>query len=41
MDGADWGGRGDVQDTSLAAAIAAYERFIAELKAESPTREKA
>jgi len=41
MDGADWIGRGDVQDTSLAAVIAAYERFIAELKAESPTREKA
>ena len=41
VDGADWIGRGDVQDTSLAAVIAAYERFIAELKAESPTREKA
>ena len=41
MDGADWGGRGDVQDTTMAATIAAYERFIAQLKAESPTREKA
>ena len=29
MDGADWGGRGDVQDTVLAATIAAYEHFIA------------
>ena len=33
MDGADWGGRGDVQDTVMAATIAAYERFIAQLKA--------
>jgi len=41
MDGADWGGRGDVQDTAMAATIAAYERFIAQLKAESPAREKA
>jgi len=41
MDGADWGGRGDVQDASLAATIAAYERFIAQLKAEAPERENA
>ncbi|GHV95341.1 hypothetical protein AGMMS50293_16610 [Spirochaetia bacterium] len=34
MDGADWGGRGDVQDTIMAATIAAYERFIAQWKAE-------
>ena len=33
MDGADWGGRGDVQDTVMAATIAAYERFIAQWKA--------
>jgi hypothetical protein len=30
MDGADWGGRGEVQDITLKATIAAYERFIAE-----------
>jgi hypothetical protein len=35
MEGADQGGRGDVQDTIMAATIAAYERFIAEWKAES------
>lgn len=34
MDGADQGGRGNVQDTVLAATIAAYECFIAEWKAE-------
>jgi hypothetical protein len=34
MDGADWGGRGPVQDTIMAATIAAYERFIAQWKAE-------
>jgi hypothetical protein len=28
MDGADQGGRGDVQDTVMAATIAAYEHFI-------------
>ena len=32
MDGADWGGRGDVQDTVMSATIAAYERFIAQWK---------
>jgi len=30
MDGQDWAGRGDVQDTIIAATIAAYELFIAE-----------
>ena len=35
MDGADWGGRGDVQDTVMAATIAAYEHFIAQWRAES------
>ena len=34
MDGADWYGRGDVQDITMAATIAAYEHFIAEWKAE-------
>ena len=35
MDGADWYGRGDVQDITMAATIAAYEHFIAEWKAET------
>jgi hypothetical protein len=35
MDGADWGGRGSFQDTVLSARIAAYERFIAQWKAET------
>jgi hypothetical protein len=35
MDGADWGGRGSLQDIILSARIAAYERFIAQWKAES------
>jgi len=34
MDGADWYGRGDVQDIIMAATIAAYEHFIAEWKAD-------
>jgi hypothetical protein len=34
MDGADWYGRGDVQDIAMAATIAAYEYFIAKWKAE-------
>jgi hypothetical protein len=34
MDGADQGGRGPLQDTIMAATIAAYERFIAGWKAE-------
>ena len=29
MDGADWGGRGEVQSITLAATIAAYEAVIA------------
>jgi hypothetical protein len=33
MDGADWYGRGDVQDITMAATIAAYEHVIAEWKA--------
>jgi len=32
MDGSDWGGRGDVQDVTMAATIAAYEQFIANWK---------
>ncbi|GHU55812.1 hypothetical protein FACS189442_3810 [Spirochaetia bacterium] len=35
MDGADWYGRGDVQDTTMAATIAAYEYFIADWKAKA------
>jgi hypothetical protein len=35
MDGADWAGRGEVQDIIMAATIAAYEHFIAEWKAAS------
>jgi len=34
MDGNDLGGRGPVQDTTLAATIAAHEYFIAEWKKE-------
>lgn len=34
MDGADWGGRGSVQDVVLAATIAAYEQFLACWKTE-------
>jgi len=33
MDGADWYGRGDVQDIIMTATIAAYEHYIAEWKA--------
>jgi hypothetical protein len=33
MDGSDWLGRGGVGDLTMAATIAAYERFIAEWKA--------
>jgi hypothetical protein len=33
MEGADWGGRGEVQGITLGATIAAYERAIAEWKA--------
>jgi hypothetical protein len=35
MDGADWGGRGGVQDVTMAATIAAYEHFISGWKAEA------
>ena len=35
MDGADQGGRGTLQDITMAATIAAYERFIAQWKAEA------
>ena len=34
MDGADWIGRGEVQDIVMAATIAAHEHFIAQWKAE-------
>jgi hypothetical protein len=33
MEGADWGGRGEVQGITLGATIAAYEQVIAEWKA--------
>jgi len=33
MDGADWYGRGDVQDVTMAATIAAYEHFLTQWKA--------
>ncbi|MDR2070392.1 MAG: hypothetical protein LBP81_03105 [Treponema sp.] len=35
MDGADWYGRGCVQDITMAATIAAYEHFIAQWKSEN------
>ena len=35
MEGADYDGRGSLQDTILSARIAAYEAFISELKAEN------
>jgi hypothetical protein len=35
MDGSDIGGRGSLQDTILAATIAAYEQFISSLAAEA------
>jgi hypothetical protein len=38
MDGADWYGRGDVQDITMAATIAAYEHFIAQWKPEKICR---
>ena len=34
MDGADWGGRGELQDIVMAATIAAHEQFIDEWKKE-------
>jgi hypothetical protein len=33
LDGSDWLGRGEVQDITMAATIAAYEHIIAEWKA--------
>jgi hypothetical protein len=41
MEGADWGGRGEVQSITLGATIAAYERAIAEWKAEAANSGKA
>jgi len=38
MDGGDNGGRGCLQDTIIAAQIAALEQFIAEWKAVNPTK---
>ena len=35
MDGADWGGRGGVQDATMAATIAAYEHFLSDWKADT------
>jgi len=32
MEGSDWEGRGDVQDLTMSATIAAYEHFIASWK---------
>ena len=40
MEGADQGGRGGVQDTTLAATIAAYEHFIASWHAEESAKKK-
>jgi hypothetical protein len=34
MDGADWAGRGEVQDITMAATIAAYEHIVAQWKSE-------
>lgn len=34
MEGADWGGRGELQDLVLQATIAAYEHVVAEWEAE-------
>jgi hypothetical protein len=40
MDGADWLGRGEVQDITMAATIAAYEHIIAEWNAELSSEKK-
>ncbi len=32
MDGNNWDGRGEIQQASMSATIAAYEHFISELK---------
>ncbi|MCL1815834.1 MAG: hypothetical protein FWG27_08470 [Treponema sp.] len=37
MEGSDWQGRGEVQNTSLAAIIAAYETVIGELQNDGKT----
>ena len=37
MDGADWVGRGEVKDITMAATIAAYEKVIAQWKAAAET----
>lgn len=37
MDGNDWVGRGQIQDTTLAATIAAYEQFIEQWKKDVET----
>lgn len=39
MDGSDWIGRGDLQDTIMYATIAAYEHFIEEWKAENRVKQ--
>jgi hypothetical protein len=38
MSGADWGGRGEVQNISLDAAAAAYETVIARLRRQRDSR---
>ena len=38
MDGADWLGRGEVQDITMAATMAAYERFLAQWQATDTAR---
>jgi hypothetical protein len=40
MDGADWYGRGCVQDITTAATIAAYEQYIAQWRASEQQGEK-
>jgi len=40
MDGADWGGRGELQDTVMQATIAAYEHVIAQWRAEAKDQPK-
>ena len=40
MDGADWYGRGYVQDITLSATIAAYEYFVGEWKTRGLTPEE-
>jgi hypothetical protein len=34
LEGSDWGGRGDVQDITIAASIAAHELFISNWRSE-------